>query len=217
MLTALIALMGNTVYIKGVLKGIALEKILFMHGRAKMKETRVGKSRLQFMVGDITAQDTEAVVNAANKKLAPGGGVAGAIHRAAGPGLWEECMRLGGCETGQAKITGGHGLPNTYVIHTVGPVYRGSQEDAVLLRSCYVNSLELADMHKVKSISFPALSTGIFGYPVDKAAYVAIKAIKEFLEGRTGIELVRMVLYDEGSYNEHLRALDAVNAGVDIS
>jgi O-acetyl-ADP-ribose deacetylase (regulator of RNase III) len=181
-----------------------------------MKETQVGKSRLQFMVGDITAQDTEAVVNAANKKLAPGGGVAGAIHRAAGPGLWEECMRLGGCETGQAKITGGHGLPNTYVIHTVGPVYSDSQEDAVLLKSCYVNSLELADRHKVKSISFPALSTGIFGYPVDKAAYVAIKAIKEFLEGNTGIELVRMVLYDECSYNEHLRALDAVNAGVDI-
>jgi O-acetyl-ADP-ribose deacetylase (regulator of RNase III) len=182
-----------------------------------MKGTHFGKSRLQFVVGDITAQDTEAVVNAANKKLAPGGGVAGAIHLTAGPGLWKECMRLGGCETGQAKISGGHGLPNTYVIHTVGPVYSGSQEDAVLLRSCYVNSLELADMHKVKSISFPALSTGIFGYPLDKAAYVAIKAIKEFLEGNTGIELVRMVLYDEGSYNEHLRALDAVNAGVDIS
>ncbi len=145
-----------------------------------MKEIQVGKSRLQFMVGDITAQDTEAVVNAANKKLAPGGGVAGAIHRAAGPGLWEECMRLGGCETGKAKISGGHGLPNTYVIHTVGPVYSGSKEDAVLLGSCYVNSLELADRHKVKSISFPALSTGIFGYPVDKAAYVAIKAIKKY-------------------------------------
>jgi O-acetyl-ADP-ribose deacetylase (regulator of RNase III) len=209
--------MGNTVYIKGVLKGMAHEKILRCRGELKMKKTQVGKSRLQFIVGDITAQDTEAVVNAANKELAPGGGVAGAIHRAAGRGLWEECMRLGGCETGQAKISGGHGLHNTYVIHTVGPVYSGSKEDAVLLRSCYVNSLELADMHKVKSISFPALSTGIFGYPVDKAAYVAIKAIKEFLEGNTGIKLVRMVLYDEDSYNEHLRALDAVNAGVDIS
>ena len=182
-----------------------------------MKETQVGKSRLQFMVGDITAQDTEAVVNAANKKLAPGGGVAGAIHRVAGSGLWEECRSLGGCETGEAKISGGHGLPNAYVIHTVGPVYSGTKEDAVLLRSCYVNSLELADRHKLRSISFPALSTGIFGYPVDKAAYVAIKAIKEYLQGNTGIELVRMVLYDEDSYNEHLRALDAVNAGVDIS
>jgi O-acetyl-ADP-ribose deacetylase (regulator of RNase III) len=180
-----------------------------------MKDIQIGKSRLQFIVGDITAQDTEAVVNAANKKLAPGGGVAGAIHLAAGPELWEECMMLGGCETGQAKISGGHGLPNTFVIHTVGPVYSGSKEDAVLLRSCYVNSLELADMHKVKSISFPALSTGIFGYPVDKAAYVAIKAIRGYLEGNTGIELVRMVLYDEGSYKEHLCALDAVNAEVD--
>jgi O-acetyl-ADP-ribose deacetylase len=182
-----------------------------------MKEIHVGKSRLQFMVGDITAQDTEAVVNAANKKLAPGGGVAGAIHRAAGPGLWEECKNLGGCETGEAKISGGHGLPNRFVVHTVGPVYSGSKNDAVLLKACYVNSLKVADKNKIRSISFPALSTGIFGYPLDKAAYVAIKAIKEFLEGSTSIELVRMVLYDEGSYKEHLRALDAVNAGVDIS
>lgn len=167
--------------------------------------------------GGITSQDTEAVVNAANSQLAPGGGVAGAIHRAAGPGLWEECKKLGGCETGEAKISLGHNLPNMYVIHTVGPVYHGTKNDALLLRACYVNSLKVADKNKIKSISFPALSTGIFGYPVDKAAYVAIKAIKEYLEGTTDIELVRMVLYDEGSYKEHLRALDAVDAGVDLS
>ncbi|HPI94432.1 MAG TPA: macro domain-containing protein [Deltaproteobacteria bacterium] len=183
----------------------------------EMKEIPVRKSRLQFVVGDITAQDTEAVVNAANSRLAPGGGVAGAIHRAAGPGLWEECRGLGGCETGEAKISGGHDLPNRYVIHTVGPVYRGSKEDAVLLRSCYVNSLKLADRNKVSSIAFPALSTGIFGYPTDKAAYVAIKAILEYLGGETGIDVVRMVLYDDVSYREHLRALDAINAGVDLS
>ncbi|HVN70605.1 MAG TPA: macro domain-containing protein [Desulfomonilia bacterium] len=182
-----------------------------------MKEIRVGKSRLQFLVGDITAQDTEAVVNAANKQLAPGGGVAGAIHRAAGPGLWEECKKLGGCETGEAKISSGHNLPNKYVVHTVGPVYSGSKSDALLLRACYINSLKVADKHGISSISFPALSTGIFGYPVDKAAYVAIKAVKEYLEGETGIKVVRMVLYDEGSYREHLRALDAVDSGVDIS
>lgn len=181
-----------------------------------MKEIPIGNARLQFIVGDITAQDTEAVVNAANSQLAPGGGVAGAIHRVAGPGLWEECRKLGGCETGQAKISGGHDLPNRYVVHTVGPVYSGSKNDAVLLESCYVNSLKTADKNGVRSISFPALSTGIFGYPVDKAAYVAIKAIKKYLEGDTGIELVRMVLYDKGSYDEHLRALDAINAGVDI-
>lgn len=182
-----------------------------------MKEIPIHRSRLQFVVGDITAQDTEAVVNAANKQLAPGGGVAGAIHRAAGPGLWEECRKLGGCETGEAKISGGHDLPNRYVIHTVGPVYSGSRDDAALLRSCYVNSLKLADSKGIRSISFPALSTGIFGYPVDKAAHVAIKAIMEHLQGDTGIETVRMVLYDEASLKEHLRALDAINAGVDLS
>ena len=93
-----------------------------------MKEIQIGKSRLQFMVGDITSQDTEAVVNAANSQLAPGGGVAGAIHRSAGPGLWEECKKLGGCETGEAKISLGHNLPNKYVIHTVGPVYQRHEE-----------------------------------------------------------------------------------------
>ena len=180
-----------------------------------MKEIAINKSKLQFVVGDITAQDTSAVVNAANKQLAPGGGVAGAIHRAAGPGLWEECRKLGVCETGEAKISGGHNLPNTYVIHTVGPVYKGSKDDPVLLKSCYLNSLRLAEKHGIRSISFPALSTGIFGYPVDKAAFVAIKTIKNYLEGSTNIELVRMVLYDQSSYLEHVKALDAVNSGVD--
>ncbi|HPC48135.1 MAG TPA: macro domain-containing protein, partial [Deltaproteobacteria bacterium] len=129
-----------------------------------MEEIRVGKSLLQVVQGDITAQDTEAVVNAANHQLAPGGGVAGAIHKKAGPGLWEECRKLGGCATGEAKITRGYNLPNTYVIHTVGPVYSGSGKDPVLLRSSYINSLKVADTNKVRSISFPALSTGIFGY-----------------------------------------------------
>ena len=182
-----------------------------------MKEITIGKSKLQIVVGDITAQDTSAVVNAANKQLAPGGGVAGAIHRAAGPGLWEECSNLGGCETGEAKISLGYNLPNKYVIHTVGPAYKGTKNDPVLLRSCYVNSLKLAEEHKIKSVSFPALSTGIFGYPIDKAAYVAIKAIHDHLSGSTGIEIVRLVLYDERAYKEHVRALDAINAGVDIS
>jgi len=175
-----------------------------------MKEITINKSRLQFVVGDITAQDTEAVVNAANSQLAPGGGVAGAIHRAAGPGLWEECRKLGGCRTGEAKISSGHNLPNRYVIHTVGPVYRGTEDDPLLLRSCYLSSLRLADEKGIRSISFPALSTGIFGYPVDKAAAVAIRAIREYLEGETVIGLVRMVLYDETSYHEHVKALDAL-------
>lgn len=182
-----------------------------------MKEIQVGRSRIQFVMGDITRQETEAVVNAANKQLAPGGGVAGAIHGAAGPSLWEECRKLGGCETGEAKITSGHDLPNAYVIHTVGPIYSGSPDDPVLLRSCYLNSMMRADENSIRSIAFPALSTGIFGYPVDAAAQVAIKTIREYLRGETCIELVRMVLYDDAAYQAHIRALQALDAGVDLS
>lgn len=181
-----------------------------------MKEIRIKRSKLQFLVGDITAQDTDAVVNAANSRLAPGGGVAGAIHGAAGPGLWEECSKLGGCETGEAKITKAYDLPNKYVIHTVGPVYRGSPDDPRLLRSCYINSLRVAEENQVTSVSFPALSTGIFGYPVDAAAQIAIKSITEYLRGDTNIETVRMVLYNKAAYDAHIRALDALNAGVDL-
>ncbi|HQJ10188.1 MAG TPA: macro domain-containing protein [Deltaproteobacteria bacterium] len=181
-----------------------------------MREVSIGRSKLQFVVGDITAQDTEAVVNAANERLAPGGGVAGAIHRAAGPGLWEECSTLGGCRTGEARITKGYDLPNRFVIHTVGPVYSGSDRDPVLLRSCYLDSLKTADRNGVESISFPALSTGIFGYPVRDAARVAIMAIRDYLMGETNIKLVRMVLYDTASYEEHLRALEELEAGGEI-
>ena len=177
---------------------------------AGVKEMRVGKTRLQFAVGDITAQDTDVVVNAANSRLAPGGGVAGAIHRAAGEGLWEECSKLGGCRTGEAKITGGHRLPNRYVIHTVGPVYSGSPDDPVLLRSCYLSSLKVAESHGVKSIAFPALSTGIFGYPVRDAARVAVLAFRDYLSGDTGVELVRMVLYDQKSYDAHAEVLETL-------
>jgi len=178
-----------------------------------MKEIQAGKSRLQFVTGDITAQDTDAVVNAANSRLAPGGGVAGAIHHAAGPGLWEECAKLQGCETGEAKITRGYNLPNKFVVHTVGPVYSGAPDDPKLLRLCYINSLKVADDNHVKSISFPALSTGIFGYPADAAAKVAIQAIREYLNRDTNIETVRMVLYNEAAYDAHLQALDEMDAG----
>jgi len=178
-----------------------------------MKEIAIGNARVQLMVGDITAQDTDAVVNAANKQLAPGGGVAGAIHKAAGPKLWQECATLGGCQTGEARISGAYNLPNRYVIHTVGPVYSASSSDPVLLKSCYINSLKLADQNKVQSIAFPALSTGIFGYPVYDAALVALQAISEYLQGDSGIELVRMVLYNEADYNTHVEALKKIQAG----
>ncbi|HNY66122.1 MAG TPA: macro domain-containing protein [Deltaproteobacteria bacterium] len=182
-----------------------------------MREITIGRTRLQFVVGDITAQDTEAVVNAANERLAPGGGVAGAIHKAAGPGLWEECSGLGGCATGEAKITGAHNLPNRFVIHTVGPVYSGSEQDPVLLRSCYMKALQTADAKGVKSVSFPALSTGIFGYPVDLAARVAITAFRDYLSGPTGISLARMVLYDRASYDAHVRVLEEMDESGELT
>jgi O-acetyl-ADP-ribose deacetylase len=182
-----------------------------------MREITIGNSRLQFLVGDITAQDTQAVVNAANERLAPGGGVAGAIHRAAGPELWTECSGLGGCSTGEAKITGGYNLPNQFVIHTVGPVYSGTDQDPILLRSCYLSCLKLADEKGIASISFPALSTGIFGYPVEAAARVAIMAFRDYLSGDTGIRLVRMVLYDRSAYDAHVRALEELEKAGGLS
>ncbi|HHX87744.1 MAG TPA: O-acetyl-ADP-ribose deacetylase [Firmicutes bacterium] len=167
-----------------------------------------GDSTMELTVGDITKQDTEAIVNAANKQLAPGGGVAGAIHRAAGPGLWEECKKLGGCETGQAKITSGHNLPAKYVIHTVGPVYQGIPDDPVLLRSCYRNSLKLARDNSIKSISFPAISAGIFGYPIAKAAKVSLEAVHDFLLLNSEVKLVRFVLFKSADFEVYRQALE---------
>lgn len=170
-------------------------------------EMMIGKSKLQLLKGDITRQDTEAVVNAANKRLAPGGGVAGAIHRSAGSGLWQECKKLNGCQTGEAKITKAYNLPNKFVIHTVGPVYSGSETDAQLLKSSYLNSLKLADEYNIRSISFPALSTGAFGYPKEEASHIALQTILDYLKGNTGIKLVRMVLHDDFSLDVHKTTL----------
>ncbi len=173
---------------------------------------RINDSVIEIVKGDITKQDTEAVVNAANKALAPGGGVAGAIHRAAGPELWEECRTLGGCETGEAKITSAYRLPNRYVIHTVGPVYSGSEQDEKDLRSCYINSLKLANSRGIKTIAFPAISTGAFGYPMEDAARVAIRAVIDFLKENEGIELVRFVLYDDKAFSIHKAVLEEITS-----
>lgn len=171
------------------------------------KAVTVNHCTIELVRGDITNQNLEAVVNAANKELAPGGGVAGAIHRAAGSELWEECKELGGCETGEAKLTKGYNLPADYIIHTVGPVYSASPEDAQFLRRSYKNSLKLAIDNEIRDLAFPALSTGAFGYPMEDAAPIALATIKDFLQKQAAPNLVRMVLHGEDSYRIHEQAL----------
>jgi len=171
---------------------------------------KINGSVLELARGDITLEETDAIVNAANKALSPGGGVSGAIHRAAGPGLWEEAKKLGGCQTGEARITGGHGLRAKYVIHTVGPVYSGRESDSKKLQSSYYRSLELASRNGIKSISFPSISTGIFGYPVSRAAGTALNTIIDYLKKHPDIELVRMVLFSESDYKVYRDSLEGI-------
>ncbi|GMG81369.1 O-acetyl-ADP-ribose deacetylase [Paralimibaculum aggregatum] len=153
--------------------------------------------RIEIRVADITTLDVDAIVNAANTALAPGGGVCGAIHRAAGPGLAADCARLGGCPTGEARITGGHRLPARRVIHAVGPVWHGGGSgEAALLAGCYRNALNLAAEEGLASIAFPAISTGIFGYPPEAAARVAVATVAGSLAQHPGIALVVLCAFD---------------------
>jgi O-acetyl-ADP-ribose deacetylase (regulator of RNase III) len=156
----------------------------------------IGNSKLELIQGDIVVQQVDAIVNAANETLRAGGGVCGAIHRAAGPDLEVECISIGGCPTGEARMTGGYRLPARYVIHAVGPRYGARSRDAELLAGAYRASLELAAQHGLASIAFPSISTGIFGYPVDPAAQTALQTVRSFLEGTPGSMLVRFVLWD---------------------
>jgi O-acetyl-ADP-ribose deacetylase len=167
------------------------------------------KQRIDLINGDITSLDVEAIVNAANKTLLGGGGVDGAIHRAAGPDLLEECKKLNGCETGNSKITGGYKLKAKYVIHTVGPVWSGGHlDEPALLASCYQTSLMIAQVKKIKTIAFPCISTGVYGFPKELAAVIAVNETNRFLNKHTYPEKVVFVTYDNESYETYRKLLD---------
>ena len=164
---------------------------------------------IKFRKGNIAKSDCECIVNAANKSLLGGGGVDGAIHRAAGPQLYEECKTLGGCETGEAKITKGHNLKAKWVIHTVGPIYSGKDEDEIMLSRCYSNSLDLARQYGIRSISFPAISTGAYGYPMHKAIVVAFNSAIEWLNNHADYDIcIEFCCYDEDTYVYYLGQYD---------
>jgi len=176
-----------------------------------MEEKLIGNTRLVLTEGDITQAQTEVIVNAANSSLAGGGGVDGAIHRAGGPQIMAECRQIGGCPTGQAVITTAGRLKAKKVIHTVGPIYQGRPEDPKLLADCYKNSLALAARHGLKSVAFPSISTGAYGYPLDEAAQVALIAVKEAIEADPrAFDEVRFILYGGKAYEAYQKALAQV-------
>lgn len=163
---------------------------------------------IEVVLGDITRENVDAIVNAANKTLLGGGGVDGAIHRAAGPELLEECRALGGCQTGQAKITAGYNLPARFVIHTVGPVWSGGRADEEnLLASCYRESLRLALGERVESIAFPAISCGAYRFPVDRASRIAVREVERFLSEHRFPLVVKLVCFDMSTYDAFQAAL----------
>ncbi len=165
-------------------------------------QTKVNQTLIELACGDITEETTDAIVNAANSRLAGGAGVDGAIHRAGGPAIMAECRRIGGCPTGEAVITTGGNLRARHVIHTVGPVYQGGGKgEAGLLVSAYLNSLKLASRKNLRSISFPAISCGIYGYPVSEAAHLALKTCMEFAREHDEIQLIRHVLFDQRTFD----------------
>ena len=166
------------------------------------------KPRIEIIQGDITLQKVDAIVNAANNSLLGGGGVDGAIHHAAGPRLLDECRKLGGCATGSAKLTGGYDLPAKWIIHTVGPVWKGGQhEEHRLLADCYRNCLKLAQDLGIRSIAFPSISTGAYGFPVERASRIAVETIRDHLEQNKSPEKVVIVCFDTLTYQTYLGML----------
>jgi O-acetyl-ADP-ribose deacetylase (regulator of RNase III) len=179
-----------------------------MSGMCAVMKAEQIRNRIEIVEGDITQHRVDAIVNAANTTLLGGGGVDGAIHRAAGPELLEECRALGGCPTGQAKITIGYKLPAKWVIHTVGPVWRdGQHNEEELLASCYRNSLALAEQKGARTIAFPSISTGAYGFPMDKAARIAVAEIRNFLERNGSMEKVVLVCFGKSAFDIHRQAL----------
>jgi O-acetyl-ADP-ribose deacetylase (regulator of RNase III) len=166
------------------------------------------KTRIELIRGDITSLDVDAIVNAANSSLLGGGGVDGAVHRAAGPELLKECRELNGCPTGEARITRGYNLKARHIIHTVGPVwYGGYRDETELLASCYQSSLALAKKNRIKTIAFPGISTGIYRFPKDLASVIAVNEVKRFLNSSKFPEKVIFVAYDEESYEIYRKLL----------
>jgi len=183
-----------------------------------MQNTALTRIRLE--IGDITKLGVDAIVNAANESLLGGGGVDGAIHRAAGPGLLAACRKLGGCPTGEARITGGYQLPAKHVIHTVGPIYRdGKHGEPALLASAYASSLRLAREHALRSVAFPAISCGVYGYPLDDAARIALETtVRVLSDGTCDLPVeVRFVLFSEHTHSPFARALEALRTREETS
>lgn len=176
-----------------------------------MRSVQIGTSKLELVEGDITCQDTEAIVNAANTTLLGGGGVDGAIHRAGGPEILEACKRIGGCPTGEARITTGGRLRSRWVIHTVGPVYRdGTHREPELLANAHRNSLRLASGKGIKTLAFPSISTGAYGYPMADAARIGLRTVIEYLREHPEIHLVRFVLFGQAALRTYEEALESL-------
>ncbi|MBV6519810.1 MAG: O-acetyl-ADP-ribose deacetylase [Candidatus Brocadia sp.] len=175
-----------------------------------MIQITINKAVLELTEGDITEQETDAIVNAANSSLLGGGGVDGAIHRAGGHSILEECKKIGGCPTGEARITTGGNLKARYVIHTVGPVYHdGKRNEPELLANTYKNSLILASQYNLRSVAFPSISTGAYGFPMNEAAVIALKTVMAYLKTHTDIRMVRFVLFNLKAYQIYEDSLKA--------